>query len=121
MTLTLDFLTAGLNGPDGLIREHYMVAKRKKAMLRLLFLSQRPKGHIAIDSPVRVIYTRYCSQFMDWDNACASFKYIGDSLKTAGIIADDSPKVIAEFDPRQVLVKRGNEHIVIEIKNIQPA
>lgn len=114
--LKLDFLTAGLNGDSGLIRQHFREAAKVKMRLKLLMLSQRPKGHITIDKPVRITYTRYCNRFMDWDNAVSSFKHIGDAIVDAGIIADDSPKIIQQFIPRQIQCKKADERTEILIE-----
>lgn len=118
MKLTLDFLTPGLNGKDGLIRQHFRTAANMKIKLRLLFLSQKPRGHIAIDYPVKVTYIRYTSRLMDWDNACSSFKHIGDALRQAGIISDDSPNIIQVFYPKQVKCKMDEHRTEIIIEPI---
>jgi len=112
----IPFLTSGLNGDDGLIRQHFRDAKKVKDRLHLFFLSQRPRCHKAIDFPVRITYIRYTSRFMDWDNAAASFKHIGDALQTAGILSDDSPNVIHEFIPKQIKckIKEQRTEIIIE-------
>lgn len=118
MLLKLDFLTAGLNGDDGLIRQHFRESAKVKIRLKLLLMEQKPRGFIPIDYPVRITYTRYCSRYMDWDNACASFKWIGDSLVSAGFLKDDAPSIIQEFIPRQIKVKRAEERTEILIENL---
>ena len=112
----LPFLTAGLNGNDGLIRQHFTAAKKVKDKLKMLILSQKPKGLRAIDEPVKVTYIRYASVLCDWDNAAASFKHIGDALTDAGVIIDDSPHIIKEFTTRQIKCKRVDvrTEIIIE-------
>lgn len=112
----LSFLTAGLNGDNGLIREHYSKAKKMKDKLKLIFLSQKPKGMRVIDEPVRIIYKRYTSVYMDWDNAAASFKHIGDALQDALIILDDNPNIVKEFIPQQIKVPRKEARTEIEIE-----
>lgn len=118
MTLHLDFLAPGLNGDEGLIRQHFTLARKQKIRLKLLFLSQRPVGHDPINYPVRITYVRYTAFPMDWDNACASFKHIGDALQEAGIISDDSPKVISQFVPRQIKCKKVEQRTEIIIEPI---
>ena len=118
MTFTLPYLTPGLNGNDGLIRQHFAAAGKMKKKILLDILSQRRTGLRPISQPVRVTYTRYTSRFMDWDNACATFKHIGDALQRAGIISDDSPKVIVEFVPRQVKCKMSEVRTEIVIETI---
>lgn len=116
MIIRFEGLTAGLNGSDGLMRKHYHAAKQVKNALTFEALSQRPAGHNALTGPLIVRFTRYCHRHMDWDNAASSFKHVGDSLVAAGIIADDSPKVIAVFEPRQVLVpKKEKTYMTVEI------
>ena len=112
----LPYLMPGLNGSDGLIRQHFRDAAKLKERLAWEIRAQR-RG-VTIAQPVRVTYTRYTASLMDWDNACASFKHIGDALIAAGILADDSPKIIAEFLPRQVKCKRAEQRTEILIETI---
>lgn len=116
MTFTLPYLTPGLNGSDGLIRQHFQSAVKEKDRIAWDIMSQRPAGTQPIAEPVRVTYIRYTAHLMDWDNACASFKHIGDALQRAGVLADDSPAVIAEFVPKQVKckIKERRTEIIIE-------
>ena len=116
--IRLSYLTPGLNGSAGLIRQHFRNAAKLKERLIWDVKSQR-RGP-TISQPVRVTYTRYTASLMDWDNACASFKHIGDALTAAGVLADDSPKIIAEFLPRQVKCKRDEQRTEILIEKIQP-
>lgn len=118
LTLHLDFLTPGLNGNEGLIRQHFTGAAQMKMRLRLLFRSQIKPPFKTFDMPVKITYIRYTSSMMDWDNACASFKHIGDALQEAGILSDDSPKIVAVFDPQQVKVKRCDQRTEIVIESI---
>lgn len=118
LILHLDFLTPGLNGSDGLIRQHFGAAAKMKLRIRLLFRSQIKPPFAAIKVPVRITYIRYTSSLMDWDNACASFKHIGDALQEAGILSDDSPKIVAVFDPKQEKVKRTEQRTEIIIEPI---
>lgn len=117
LLLTLDFLTKGLNGSDGLIREHYREAARTKKRLTWLLHSQN-KDRLKFSKPCKITYTRYTSRMMDWDNACASFKHLGDALQLAGIITDDSPKVLKEFVPLQISCKKIEERMEILIEEI---
>lgn len=104
----------GLNGSDGLIREHFHAAgKRKKRYINLIMAQKT----IGFKTPVNVIYTRYACRLMDWDNHCASFKHIGDALVACNIIPDDKPSVIINFIPMQVKVKKREQELIkIEIK-----
>ena len=64
----------------------------------------RPMGR------VRLTWTRrYCGVPMDWDNACSSFKVVGDALVRAGVLQHDGPDVIVEFVPKQRRVAKRAE------------
>jgi hypothetical protein len=100
----------GLNGNDGLIREHYRKAMQRKDNYYYLLLTQnQPK----FKGEVEIIYTRYTTRLMDWDNHCASFKHIGDALVKIGTIEDDNPKIVVKFIPKQVKVSSKKEECVI--------
>ena len=100
----------GLNGSEGLIREHFMNAKKRKDKYLILFLQQnQPK----IKGKVKITYTRFTTRLMDWDNHCASFKHLGDALVKLGTIEDDNPKIVVIFDPKQVKVKTKKEEVII--------
>lgn len=105
LTITIPELVPGLNGPGGLIREHFRTAAKRKDRYCVLFSTCRKK----FPGPVDIVYTRYCTHLMDWDNAAASFKHIGDALVKCGIIKDDKPGIIISFTPRQVKVKTKKE------------
>lgn len=106
----------GLNGKDGLIREHWTDRKTRLKNLSLILWEQHKGRH---DGPVQVIFTRYTCQLMDWDNHCASFKLLGDALVDIGVIEDDKPDIIKIFDPRQEKVDtRKEERIEIKIKTL---
>ena len=117
MKFTLPYLTPGLNGKEGLIRQHFHSAGKAKEKIAWDIRAQRPPNLRPIAEPVRVTYIRYASHLMDWDNACSSFKHIGDALQKAGVLADDSPEVIAEFVPVQVKCKMKDRRteIIIEL------
>lgn len=106
----------GLNGGDGLMREHFHQAKRRKNGYYATILGQS-KTQEKYKGQVRITYTCYRSVLMDWDNHCASFKHIGDALVDAGVITDDKPAVIVEFRPLQVKCKRIEQRAVIIIEN----
>jgi len=102
------YLAPGLNGKDGLLRMHW---SRRRALARDLSIwirciSASLSGcSTPLTGPVLVRYTRrYAKQPMDWDNLGASFKLIGDALVRAGVLADDSPKVIGRLELAQVKV-----------------
>ena len=110
---TLKTRVPGLNGDDGLIREHFMKAKKRKTLYQKLLKEQNQPQ---ISGQVRVIFTRYATRLMDWDNHGASFKHLGDALVKLGIIEDDNPTTIQTFLPKQIKVdKKIEEKITIEI------
>lgn len=105
----------GLNGSDGLIREHYHAKRKRKERYMWLIRQQKPKKH---KGKVVLTYTRQCVRKMDWDNLAASFKLFGDALVDLGIIEDDNPDVIVEFNPRWKKAKGyKTEKTIIEIKD----
>lgn len=118
ITFTIPYLTDGLNGKTGLIRGHFMAAKKEKEYIAAILREQKPQGFYPITRRIKVTYTRYTSHLMDWDNACASFKHIGDALQMAGILSDDSPAVIAVFLPVQVKCKMAERRTEILIELI---
>lgn len=111
MTIHIPFLTAGLNGDDGLIRQHWAKAKKVKETIILVMKSQKPKDYV-MPKTVVIIYRRY-GALMDWDNCGASFKHLGDGLVKAGFITDDKPKVVTELKLEQIPSKE--KRIEIEI------
>ena len=57
---------------------------------------------------------------MDWDNHCASFKHVGDSLKDCGVIIDDNPKIVTQFVPYQFQIKMAEqEYMIIKITDVE--
>lgn len=114
--IEIEKVIPGLNGKTGLIREsHHPATERKKKMKDLVCLLTRNK-HIG---PVRIIFTRYTVELMDWDNMCASFKNVGDALVFARVIEDDKPAVVVEFLPKQVKVpKYDMQKSTVEIISI---
>jgi hypothetical protein len=107
VSIELPFTMPGLNGDDGLMRQHWSEIEKTKKVLKA-YIIQQCKG-IKFLGKVNVTYTRYAFQLMDWDNHCASFKHIGDSLVDCGILIDDKPEVIENFIPKQVKVKRSED------------
>lgn len=120
ITFYIPYLTPGLNGPDGLMREHKYIGKVKKRKQDLYYLLRDQKNKmklLKINEPVKVTFIRYCLQYMDWDNACASFKHIGDALVKSNVLSDDNPGIIQDFVPKQVKVKHQKEQrieVIIE-------
>lgn len=115
-TITIFSKVPGLNGSDGLMREHFHAKKERVKNLVMEIKANSLNKH---KGPVQITYTRHTCQLMDWDNHCASFKNPGDALKKAGTIVDDKPSIVRIFRPRQVKVKtREEERITIHIIDI---
>lgn len=117
--LVINGLVAGLNGSQGLMRGHWAKIKKQKEVYQTIisqhFRENKVKQHLG---EVTVEYIGYKSRFMDWDNFCASFKHIGDSLVKCKIIADDSPKIITQFIPSQIKVPQIEQKVIVIIKDV---
>lgn len=114
--ITLVGTLPGLNGSEGLIREHFMARKKRKNSLktRLFLICTR----IKFTGQVEVILKGYSSILSDWENFSAKFKLLGDVLVDLGIIEGDSPKTIIKFIPEQEKCQRKNARMEITIKQI---
>jgi len=110
--IVLNELVHGLNGNDGLMREHMRIAKvmAKKQRYQVLIMEQTRNRH---KGKVEITYIRLTTRLMDWDNHCASFKHLGDALVKAGVITDDKPSVVISFIPVQRKVKTRKQHRTI--------
>lgn len=119
LTIVFDFLIPGMNGRDGLMRSHWTGMKTFKNKLKIIILSQ--KNRVSFKGCVSIEWVRYTTMLMDWDNHCASFKHVGDSLVDCGIIKDDKPSVIVSFLPNQVKARKHSEQkcvcIIKELKD----
>ncbi len=58
---------------------------------------------------------RYNYRMMDYDGVVGSLKPVVDGLQHAGIIYDDSWKVIGAWHVDQQYIKKGQEKIVVEV------
>lgn len=116
--LVIDGIVAGLNGSKGLMRGHWSVIKKQKDLFCLIINQQLKEGKLRQHAgEVTIEYIGYKSMLMDWDNFCASFKHIGDSLVKEKIIIDDNPKIVTQFIPQQIKCKRSEQKVVIIIKD----
>jgi len=120
LSIIVNELPPGLNGPRGLKRMHWAAYCQVRDRWAHLIREQSPPD-ISFQGPVIITYTSCSTRLMDWDNCCASFKVIGDALVSAGIIPDDNPQIIQFFIPHQAKVKKGEEKVIIEIQQIPPA
>ena len=116
--LTIDGLIAGLNGSKGLMRSHWSNTKKQKEIFQSIIAGHlkdnKMRKHIG---EVSIEYIGYKTRFMDWDNFCASFKHIGDSLVKMGIIVDDSPKIVTQFIPSQIKVPQIGQKVFVIIND----
>jgi len=114
--ITIHEKVPGLNGSDGLIREHFHSARKRKQRYAFTMMSQTKNQH---RGAVKINFTRYGTRLMDWDNVCASFKHLGDALVACGIIADDNARIVKKFYPHQVKIRsRIDQKSTIEIEDL---
>jgi hypothetical protein len=100
----------GMNGQNGLLRMHWSERKRIKGKFTwLIHEKQFPKK----PNKFRLkIINHYSNVPMDWDNLASRLKIVGDALKFAQRIKDDSPEFITELKLDQRKVKtRKESHI----------
>jgi Holliday junction resolvase RusA-like endonuclease len=113
--IIIDGIVDGMNGSEGLIRESFKAAKRKKIKYGYIIRSQTKNRH---PGQVVIRYIGYKSALMDWDNFAASFKHIGDALVKCGVIVDDSPKFVRPFKVEQIKVPRKDQRVEIIIEDL---
>jgi len=104
----------GLNGKQGLIREHFRNAKKRRDLYKVLISAQTKNRH---KGKVIIRYIGYKTILMDWDNFAASFKHIGDALVSNKVIKDDKPAVVIQFLPEQIKCKRIEQKVVIIVED----
>lgn len=106
-------LTPGLNGSDGMMQKHWSGMSKEKRAYTTRLQALRTKKFLG---QIKITFIRHTSLYMDWDNACASFKLIGDALQAAEIIVDDSPLWLREFYPKQAKCRRKDQRMEILIE-----
>jgi hypothetical protein len=107
--IDLPYLLPGLNGREGLMRMHWTKRRALAKTVQWDIISQVRSLGVNSCLEVRITYTAYRHRLMDWDNFASSFKLIGDGLKAAGVIKDDSPKFVRDFVLRQEAIKRSEK------------
>lgn len=119
ITFVLPCLMPGLNGDDGLMRLHFSKSEKlKDAVIYAIRKQLPPKKPLVFTGKVEIRYIRYCvreSTMMDWDNASASFKHIGDALVKCGVIKDDNPRIVKRFTPEQEISETKKAYTIIQI------
>lgn len=113
--IQIDGVIPGLNGPTGLIRQHFHKAKEVRLKYQFCIMSQTKNKH---KGPVVIEYIGYKVKLMDWDNFSASFKHLGDALVKSGVIKDDKPQIVTKFIVDQIKVNRDEQKVIIKIKDI---
>lgn len=114
LEFTIPMLTPSLNT---FMRMHWRKrANLKKLLLQEVWAAIPPDQRQQFDGPVRMAITRYSTGTLDHDNLAGGFKPLIDCLQPApqgiGLIMDDTPGVIAVFDPNQVRIKKRSEQRV---------
>jgi hypothetical protein len=115
-TIIIEGVIPGLNGSNGLMQQHYRKAMAQKKIYQAIIRSQTKNKHLG---QVSIDYIGYKSVLMDWDNFCASFKHIGDSLVECGVIVDDNPKIVRPFRVQQIKCKRIDQRVEIVIRDLE--
>jgi hypothetical protein len=98
-------------------QKSYWVRKAEKDkwlnMVWAITAGKRPQAPL---TKARVSYARFSSCEPDWDGLVSGFKYIQDSLKACGIIADDKMSVIGQpqYAWFPVPAKKGKIRVVVE-------
>jgi len=115
-TIIIEGLIPGLNGANGLMRQHFHNAMVQKKKYQAIIKRQTKNKHLG---QVSIDYIGYKSVLMDWDNFCASFKHIGDSLVECGVIVDDNPKIVRPFRVQQIKCKRIDQRVEIVIRDLE--
>ena len=113
-TFELPIALPGLNGDKGLIRQHWTSAAKMKYWLLHKVLEAELRCH---DGQVKITYTRRAKKMMDWfENLPSTGKHLMDALVKAGVIKDDSPKII----PHQPVMFQevGEPRTIIVIEDI---
>lgn len=113
--ITLVGLIHGLNGSKGLMQSNFYTSNKEKKKIELRIKALNPPE---FNGKVMIIYTRYGSKLMDWDNMCSTAKFPFDGLKNNKVIVDDSPEYIVQFVPKQVKCRRKDQRTEITITNI---
>lgn len=115
LEFTIPLLTPSLNT---YIRMHWRKRKKqKKLLLDEVWLAVPQVQRHAFEGRVALSITRYSTGTLDADNLAGGLKMLIDCLQPSplgiGLISEDSPDVIAKFEPKQVRVRAPNEHKMI--------
>jgi hypothetical protein len=98
-------------------QKSYWVRKAEKdKWLRMVWMATAGRRPASPLTKARVSYARYSSCEPDWDGLVSGFKYIQDSLKACGLIADDKMSVIGQpqYAWFQAPAKQGKIRVIVE-------
>lgn len=114
-SITLVGLFPGINGSNGLKREHWTKYRdRKLALGWRLRIMDIPKFLEKVQ--IKLIF--YHSILADEDSLTSRFKIIGDCLVDMGVLIDDSPKYVTIEKPIQIKSRRKEQKMIIEITKL---
>lgn len=109
-------LFPGINGSNGLKREHWAsYKKRKENIILRLSVLRIPR----FSKKVSISLEFHHSILADEDSLTSRFKIIGDCLVKLGILIDDSPKYVSIEKPQQMKSRRKEQKLIIGIKPME--
>ncbi len=95
-----------LNGKKGLLRIHWSKRARiKRDFMWLIIQQKQPK----LSGQVNLVMFNYAIRLMDWDNFAGRLKIVGDAMVGLGLLKDDSPEFIVDFDMKQQKVHKDKD------------
>ena len=104
-----------------MLRTHWSTRKKVKEYYTLLFRNALNVSGFDIIEPCEIVVTWCVMQLMDSDNAKARFKLIGDAMKAAGVISDDSPDIVRSLIVMQNRAAHQNEQgFSVEVREYLP-
>jgi hypothetical protein len=101
-------------GMNTTFSQHWAVRREGKQEC-LLWLRAAAGRDCPTFTKARIVMTRYALQAMDKDNLESSFKFVGDSLKTMGVIPNDTTADIETVVCQVRVAHRSEIKTVIEI------
>lgn len=118
----LSFEIQGLpKTPNQLLRKHWsVVSKNANQWKRLVGLSTRGKTPRAPLPLAQLTLIRFGTRLMDYDGLVTSFKPVVDGLIESQVIEDDSWNHVGRWDVSQFKVSKGEEKIVVKVKEVSP-
>lgn len=106
-----------LNGKGGMLRAHWSKKAKIIKTYQWLFRAQSMNQH---KGKVRMTVTRMSlNPTMDFDNLVGCYKHHIDAIVKAGILIDDSPKIIIDPKYEQVIaLDKTQQRTIIIIEDI---